>query len=103
MKPVTDEAQVAIDFPDKVYMGSFSRTSRYEVKVENGGLFLKLTKQSEPKRTVEMHLHHYLLVDILRDWATALSTDDALTDKDRSDLKDSFKALSDALATGKKG
>lgn len=103
MKPVTDEAQVAIDFPDKVYMGSFSRTSAYEVKVEDGGLFLKLTKKSAPKRSVEVHLHHFLLVDILRDWATALSTDDALTDKDRADLQEAFAALSTSLAAGEDG
>jgi len=103
MKPVTDEAQVAIDFPDKVYMGSFSRSSRYEVKVEQGGLFLKLAKSSRPKRSFEVHLHHYLLVDILRDWATALSSDESLTNKDRVDLQEAFAALSEALAAGKKG
>lgn len=101
MKPITDEAQVAIDFPDKVYMGSFSRSSRYDVKVEDGGLFLKLTKNSRPKRSFEVHLHHYLLVDILQDWATALESDDSLTDKDRTDLQDAFKSLSEALAAPK--
>jgi len=103
MKPITDEAQVSIDFPGKVYMGSFSRSSRYEVKVEDGGLFLKLTKDRRPKRSVAVHLHHYLLVDILRDWATALSSDDSLTDNDRTDLQEAFTALSAALAAGKKG
>lgn len=102
MKPVTDEAQVAIDFPDKVYMGSFSRSSRYEVKVEDGGLFLKLTKNSQPKRSFGVHLHHYLLVDILHDWATALSSDESLTDKDRVDLQEGVTALSRALKADKK-
>jgi len=95
MKPVSDEAQIALDFPDKVYMGSFSRNSRYAVAVENGGLYLKLAKTVEPKRSFDVHLHHYLLVDILRDWAKAIRDDETLTDHDRNDLRE---AVADVVA-----
>ena len=31
-KPVLDKAEVSIDFPDKVYMGSFARGSKVEAR-----------------------------------------------------------------------
>ena len=103
MKRISDEAHVAIEFPDKVYMGSFSRASRYEVSVEDGGLFLKLARETAPKRRFDMHLHHHLLVDILTDWAAALKDDRSLTPQDRNDLREAVDALSAALGDGAKG
>ena len=58
--PVPDKAEVAIDFPDKVYMGSFSRTSVFEARAENDGLLIKLVRRGEDSREVEVHLHHHL-------------------------------------------
>jgi hypothetical protein len=65
MKPIHDKAAVALNFPDKVYMGTFGRDSKFEATVEDDGLRLKLVRPGEEKRVFEMHIHHYLLADII--------------------------------------
>jgi hypothetical protein len=100
MKRVSDKAEVAIDFPDKFYMGSFSNTSRFEVKAEGGGVGLKIVKESAPKRTFEMHLHHNLLTDILRDWAAAVRDGAEISAHDRGDLVAALRDVADALEAG---
>ena len=66
MKPIADKAEVSIDFPDKVYMGSFGRESGFEVRIEPDAMLLKLVRRGEHRRIVEFHLHYHLLADILR-------------------------------------
>ena len=89
--PVQDKAEVAIDFPDKVYMGSFSRGAKFEARAENDGLMIKLVREGEDSRAVEVHLHHHLLADILSSWAASLKGE-PVTDEDHR------KTLLDALA-----
>ena len=98
MKRVSDQAEVAIDFPEKFYMGSFSNTSRFAVLVEGGGVGLKIVKESSPKRTFEMHLHHELLTDILREWAATIRAGAEISDHDRSDLIGALNDVAAALA-----
>lgn len=64
-KPVTDRAEVSIDFPDKFYHGAFSRESRYDVSADAGGVHIHLMREGEQKRHVAFHLHYLLLADIL--------------------------------------
>ncbi|MCA8926547.1 MAG: hypothetical protein KDC18_00650 [Alphaproteobacteria bacterium] len=64
-KPITDQAEVSIDFPDKFYHGSFSHSSRYDVKADGEGLHLYLQHQTGEKRQVGFHLHYYLLAELL--------------------------------------
>ena len=33
-KPITDEAKIALEYPDKFYVGTFERTSRFEVHLD---------------------------------------------------------------------
>ncbi|MCC7049265.1 MAG: hypothetical protein IT562_21315 [Alphaproteobacteria bacterium] len=72
MKPVPDRAEVAIEFPDKAYMGTFSRSARYEVKADPAGVTLKLERRDDAKRLVELHLHYDLFAAMLDDLATLL-------------------------------
>ena len=65
MKPITDKAEVSIDFPDKVYMGSFGKTSGFEVKADPDEVMLKLLRTGEQRREFSLHLHYYLLADII--------------------------------------
>lgn len=66
MKPITDKAEVAIDFPDKTYMGSFGRGSGFELTADEEGVHLHLARRDGEKRRVAIHVHYYLLADILR-------------------------------------
>lgn len=72
MKPVPDRAEVAIDFPDKAYMGTFSRSARYDVKADAGGVTLKLERHDDARRVVELHLHYDLFAAMLEDLAPLL-------------------------------
>ena len=41
-KPIPDKAEVAIEYPDKVYIGTFERTSRFDARFEKDGIALSL-------------------------------------------------------------
>jgi hypothetical protein len=72
LKPITDRAEVALAFPEKSFMGSFSQSSSYEVSADAEGATLRLVRRSGPERTIELHLHYLLLADILCDLAHEL-------------------------------
>lgn len=98
MKPIKDKAEVSIDFPEKFYIGSFTRSSKFDARTEDDGLLIKLTNQSEQKRAVEIHLHHHLLADILSEWAESLA-DEPLHDEDhRKTLASALKKLQKAVS-----
>lgn len=95
--PIQDRAEVAIDFPDKVYMGSFSRGSKFEARAENEGLYIKLFRSGEDSREAEMHLHHYLLADILSEWAASLAREPAMDESHRDNLREAVAKVEKAL------
>lgn len=95
--PIPDKAEVAIDFPDKFYMGSFSRESKFEAQAENDGLMIRLNRAGDEKRTAEVHFHHYLLADILTEWANSLADDPIQDDHHRETLLDALKAVEKAV------
>lgn len=72
MHPITDKAEVAIDFPDKLYMGNFGRNSAFEAKADDDGVLIRLVRAGSEKRIVEIHIH-YLLASILDDLAVSLA------------------------------
>jgi hypothetical protein len=100
-KPITDKAEVALEYPDKLYIGTFAHTARFDAHIDQTGiaLTLELPGPVEQRKSVRMHFHHALFADILRDLArtvAALPPDD-LTHRDS--LRDSAKALYLALET----
>lgn len=98
MKPIQDKAEVSIDFPEKFYVGSFSRDSKFEARTEDDGLLIKLIKPGDEKRAVEIHLHHHLLADILSGWAESL-TDEPIHDMDhRKTLTAALRKLQKAVS-----
>jgi hypothetical protein len=40
-KPIPDKAEVALEYPDKFYVGTFDRTSRFDAHLDATGLSLK--------------------------------------------------------------
>ena len=100
-KPMTDKAEVALEYPDKLYIGTFAHTARFDAHIDQSGiaLTLELPGPAEQRKMVHIHFHHALFADILRDLAktaAALPPDD-LTHRDA--LRDSAKALYIALKT----
>jgi hypothetical protein len=101
IKPITDKAEVALEYPDKLYIGTFAHTARFDAHIDPTGIALTLDLPGpvEQRKSVRMHFHHALFADILRDLArtaAALPPDD-LTHRDS--LRDSAKALYLALET----
>ncbi|HEY8872816.1 MAG TPA: hypothetical protein VIM52_07290 [Stellaceae bacterium] len=72
MHPITDKAEVAIDFPDKAYMGGFGRDCSFDAHADADGMTIRLVRTSGEKREAEMHLHHFLFAGILADLANSL-------------------------------
>jgi hypothetical protein len=71
--PITDKAEVSIDFPDKCYMGSFGRGSRFDVTADREGIHIHLERHEGQKRRVGLHIHYYLLADLLEAAAQAVA------------------------------
>jgi hypothetical protein len=98
-KPISDKAEVAVEYPDKLYIGTFAHTARFDAHLDQTGisLTLELPGPEEQRKSVRMHFHHALFADILRDLAktvAALPAEDVLH---RESLRESAKALYEAL------
>ena len=95
--PIQDKGQVAIDFPEKYYIGSFSRDAKFEARAENDGLLIKLIGKGGEKREAEIHLHHHLLADILSEWAISLRDQPPMDQIHRETLLAALKKVEGAL------
>lgn len=67
-KPVSDKAEVALEYPDKFYTGTFERTSRFEASFDESGMLLILERpgSEDVRKSVHIHIHYGLLADILQ-------------------------------------
>jgi hypothetical protein len=106
-KPIPDKAEVALEFPDKVYIGTFERTSRFDVCFDERGISLHFQRggDAEMHKTVRMHLHYALFAEILRELAKTASSVPLSSAVNKDTLRDAAKALYlalDADATGGK-
>lgn len=89
--PITDKAEVSIDFPDKFYIGSFGRGSRYDVTADAEGVHIHLDRIGGEKRHVGFHLHYPLLADMLRAMADAVAKVDGMEPWQREKLKEALQ------------
>lgn len=97
MHPITDKAEVAIDFPDKFYMGGFGLDCAFEARAEDEGVLVRLVRPSGEKRAVEIHLHHYLLAAVLDDLAQLLAGREPIDEPHREPLLKAARNLAAAL------
>jgi hypothetical protein len=98
-KPISDKAGVAVEYPDKLYIGTFAHTARFDAHLDQTGisLTLELPGPEEQRKSVRMHFHYALFAEILRDLAktvAAFPSDDILH---RDALGGSAKAFYVAL------
>jgi hypothetical protein len=99
-QPIPDKAEVALEYPDKFYVGTFEHSSRFEAHLEPTGLALTLERpgSEDVRKSIHMHLNYGLLAAILRDIAAgieAIPRDDMLH---RDQLREAVEALRQALA-----
>jgi hypothetical protein len=73
-KPVSDKAEVALEYPDKLYVGTFERSSRFEAHVDQTGIALVLERPGaeDVRKSIHMHINFGLFADILHELASTV-------------------------------
>jgi len=101
-KPIPDKAEVAVEYPDKLYIGTFEQTSRFDAHLDEAGIALSLHRlgSDEARKSVRMHFHYALFAEILQDLAKTVSAMPLADDAHRNALREAARALYMALATG---
>ena len=41
-KPISDKAEVAVEYPDKLYIGTFAHSARFDAHLDQTGIALTL-------------------------------------------------------------
>ncbi len=101
-KPIPDKAEVALEYPDKLYIGTFERTARFDAHLDEAGISLSLqrTGAAEVRKTIRMHFHYALFAEILQDLAKTVSSLPPADVAHRDALRNGAKALCHALDAG---
>ena len=97
LHPISDKAEISVDFPDKAYIGSFGRHSQFDAYADDDSVAIRLVRPGEDRREVVMHLHYGLLADILVELAKSLSSRGQLDNQHRTELSEGAKQLSQSL------
>ena len=97
LHPITDKAEVSVDFPDKAYMGSFGRHSQFDAHADADSVAIKLVRPGEDRREAVVHLHYGLLAEILAELANSLTARDPLDEQHRLELSEAANQLASAL------
>ena len=99
-KPIPDKAEVAVEYPDKLYIGTFEQASRFDAHLDEVGIALSLYRlgSDDARKSVRMHFHYALFAEILQDLAKTVSALPLADEAHRTALGDAAKALYLALA-----
>ena len=97
LHPITDKAEVSVDFPDKAYIGSFGRHSQFDAYADDDSVAVRLVRPGEERREAVMHLHYGLLADILVELAKSLACRPELDEQHRTELNEAAKQLCASL------
>ena len=97
-KPIPDKAEVALEYPDKFYSGTFERSSRFEAHFDPNGVALLLERSGSPevRKSVHIHLHYGLFADVLEQLAASAAQipEDSIS---RDHLRRAAKAMQKAI------
>src|SRR5262245_53985075 len=98
-KPIPDKAEVALEYPDKLYMGTFERSAQFDAHLDEAGVSLTLYRpgSADVRKSVHVHLHHALFADILRELARTAAAIPADDGAHREALCSATEALCCAL------
>ena len=99
-KSVPDKAEVAVEYPDKLYIGTFERSSRFDAHLDETGISLSLHRSgAEDVRNPFVCTFDYaLFAEILRELAKTVTALPATDVTHREALRDAAKTLYLALA-----
>jgi hypothetical protein len=99
--PIPDKAEVALEYPDKLYIGTFERSARFDAHLDRTGVSLTLqrTGDVELRRSIRMHLHYGLFAEILHELAKTASAMPEGDTEHRIGLRDAAAALHRSLTS----
>jgi len=74
-RSISDKAEVALEYPDKFYSGTFERSSRFEVSLDATGVAIILDRPGteDVRKSVHIHINYGLLADILQHMSAQVS------------------------------
>jgi hypothetical protein len=98
-RPIPDKAEIALEYPDKFYVGTFEHSSRFEAHLDSNGIALTLERpgSDDVRKSVHMHIHFGLFADILRELASSVARLPADDVAHRDQLAQAAAELRDAL------
>jgi hypothetical protein len=98
MKPIPDKAEVALEYPDKVYIGTFEQSANFDAHLDDTGVFLTLHRGGDEsvRKSMRVHIGHGLFVEILADLAKSISRG-MMDENHRAALAQAATALAAAL------
>ncbi len=104
-KPIPDKAEVAVEYPDKLYIGTFERSALFDAHLDETGISLSLhrTGADDVRKSVRMHFHYGLFADILRDLAKTVNAMPPSDLTHRAVLRDAAQALYSVLQARDQG
>jgi hypothetical protein len=105
VKPIPDKAEVALEYPDKVYLGTFERTARFDAHVDATGISLTLERpgNADDRKSIHFHINYELFAETLRELATTVVALPADELGHRESLARGAKALHLALTRPERG
>jgi hypothetical protein len=73
-KPVPEKAEIALEYPDKLYVGTFERSSRFEAHLDPTGFALILERPGaeDVRKSIHMHINFGLFANILSELASTV-------------------------------
>jgi hypothetical protein len=101
-KPISDKAEIALEYPDKFYSGTFERSSRFAASLDKTGVLLILEHPGaeDVRKSVHIHINYGLLGDIFEELTAQVSKIPA-DDIHRDHLRQSVLALGKAFRPAK--
>ena len=68
-----EKAEIALEYPDKLYVGTFERSSRFEAHIDvTGILILEHPGAEDVRKSIHMHINFGLFADILHELASTV-------------------------------
>ncbi len=100
-KPISGKAEVTLEYPDKLYIGTFANSSRFEAHFDEAGITLVLDRPGveDEHKSVHMHIHFGLFADILTELSCTVDRIPKLDTLHREQLAEAVARLQAALLT----
>lgn len=76
MKSIPDKAEVALEYPDKLYIGTFEQSSDFDAHLDEMGIALTLHRRGDEseRKSARLNVHYALFAEILADLARCVAS-----------------------------